>query len=167
MSSPWGGNHCVLGELACARVYSKVDYVFGSILLTITKSFCFRENSTRKSMCSHSLCRESASFTPIARRRKGFFTVVLGSIANRHEMQAGAHKNTLGIHSPLCRSFHNIFFVFSQTAEPNILALVDGPGVSSCQDQTRQTSQFYKQEWWNKREDGTFQVKTAQCFSVV
>lgn len=63
----------MLGELACARVYSKVDYVFGSVLLTITKSFCFGENSTRKPMCSLSLCRESASFIPIAKLRKGFF----------------------------------------------------------------------------------------------
>ena len=61
------------GELVCARVYSKVDYVFGSVLLTIMKSLCFGENSTRKPMCSLSLCRESASFTPIARQRKGFF----------------------------------------------------------------------------------------------
>ncbi len=72
-SSLQGGNHCVLGELACARVYSKVDYVFGSILLTITKSFCFGENSTRKPMCLLSLCRESACFTPIAKWRKGVF----------------------------------------------------------------------------------------------
>lgn len=33
--------HCARGEPACARVYSKVDYAFGSVLLTITKRFCF------------------------------------------------------------------------------------------------------------------------------
>lgn len=72
-SSLWVGSHCVPGELACARVYSKVDYIFGSILLTITKSFCFGENSTRKPMCSLSLCRDSASFTPITEQRKRLF----------------------------------------------------------------------------------------------
>ena len=45
----------MLGVLTSARVYSKVDYVFGSILLTVTKSFCFGENSTRKPVCLLSL----------------------------------------------------------------------------------------------------------------
>lgn len=98
----------MLGQLTSARVYSKVDYVFGSVLLTITKSFCFRENSTRKPVCLLSLCSKSASFTPIAKQRKGFFPVVLGSITSVDDMWTGAHKNTLGIHSPLYISFHNI-----------------------------------------------------------
>lgn len=71
--SQWGENHCVLGEPACARVYSKVDYVFGSVLLTITKSFCFGENSTRKPVSLLSLCRRSASINPIAKWRKRLF----------------------------------------------------------------------------------------------
>lgn len=111
-SSQWGENHCVLGEPACARVYSKVDYVFGSVLLTITKSFCFGENSTRKPVSLLSLCRRSASINPIAS-----------------------------------------------------LVLVDGPEASSCQDQT---SWLHKQEWRNKREDGSFfNSKHPLCFSAV
>lgn len=76
-SSQWGENHCVLGEPACARVYSKVDYVFGSVLLTITKSFCFGENSTRKPVSLLSLCRRSASINPIAKWRKRLFFLSL------------------------------------------------------------------------------------------
>lgn len=32
---------CAKGEPACAKAYSKVDYAFGSVLLTVTKQLCF------------------------------------------------------------------------------------------------------------------------------
>lgn len=36
------GKHCVQkGEPACAKAYSKLDYTFGSVLLTVTKQLCF------------------------------------------------------------------------------------------------------------------------------
>lgn len=47
--SQLGGNHCVSGILTRARLYSELDYVPGSVLmLTITKSFCFRRKCEEK-----------------------------------------------------------------------------------------------------------------------
>lgn len=35
------GSHCVAKrESACARAYSKLDYTFGLVLLTVTKQLC-------------------------------------------------------------------------------------------------------------------------------
>lgn len=145
--------HCVL----------KGGYGFGPILLEITKLFCFGENSAGRAMCSFHF----ATILPVllieSKQRNGFLSVVLRSIANRDDMQTGAHKNTLEIHSPLCISFHNIF---PQTEPLNILALDDGPGASACQDQTHQTSWLYKQEQWIKRKDGTFQFIVFSCQNI-
>lgn len=58
--SQWGRNHCVMGKLASARVYSKVDYVFGSVLPTITEML-------------FSLCRKSASINPIEMKKRLYF----------------------------------------------------------------------------------------------
>lgn len=69
-SSQLGAKHCVQEKLACARVYSKLYYFFGSVFLTITKLFCFGENLTRKPVTLLSFCWRSASIIPIAKWRK-------------------------------------------------------------------------------------------------
>lgn len=140
----WGRSHCVSGQLTSARVYSKVDYVFGSVWLTITKSFCFRENSTRKPMCLLSLCRvwESASFTPIAKPRKSFFDG-----AGKHREYRQKQEKERKAHKECMLHFTLVFTTFlSETATLNIFALVDGPGASHYWYQTSQTSCHMKKK---------------------
>lgn len=84
VSSPLGGNHCVSEKLKCARPYSEVDYVPGSVLLlTIPKSFCLLEEmsleTTTRLLSSH---REHGGINPVRKMQKRdfFFLEIQGRL---------------------------------------------------------------------------------------
>lgn len=76
-SSQLGGKHCVQEKLACARVYSKLYYFFGSVFLTITKLFCFGENLTRKPVTFSFFLLKICQYNSNSKMKKMSFTLVL------------------------------------------------------------------------------------------
>lgn len=90
MFSRWGGNRCAVGQLPGAIVYSKVDYFFGPVLLTITKSFCSRENSSRKLKCL--LSPLNLPVFPPTKKRVFFFPC---NVSNTDETQSGVCRKIL------------------------------------------------------------------------
>lgn len=130
MCVKWSTSPCeeeTMCELAFATVYWKVDYGFGSILLTITKLFCFVGNCAGRPMCSCHCAKNQAVL-----ENRGRFSLLTCRLTTTH------YKYIL------------IVQIFSQhcpqTEALNILALDDGPAAPRRHDQTHQTSRLYKQE---------------------